>query len=223
MRRVLALPGLLAVLAAFAPEVVHARETVAVFAPGNPHVPRGESVSEQCEASERCECPGQRDLELSGSGVVRHLPVQADTFLRLEERRVNGIDIDIYHFKQPYRLSELQLPFKILPLRNVDLTDMQLIEVTPRQALDSWFPGYAWSVLVCRRCEGRHLGWKFTPTTGNGAPFYALIVETVDGEETLKTAVPNERLLLTGLRAVGQPLAAIGLAASALRDLSGSR
>ena len=53
---------------------------------------------------------------------------------------------------------------------------MELLEVPSKDALDSWFPGFAWSILLCKRCEGRHLGWKFTPT-GDGVPFYALIVE----------------------------------------------
>eukprot|EP01039_Chlorochromonas_danica_P007792 gene7792-8603_t len=28
-------------------------------------------------------------------------------------------------------------------------------------ARDSWFPGYAWTILYCGRC-GNHLGWRFT-------------------------------------------------------------
>ena len=28
----------------------------------------------------------------------------------------------------------------------------------------SWFPGYAWSICYCARCE-EHIGWKFTTTT----------------------------------------------------------
>lgn len=76
------------------------------------------------------------------------------------------------------------------------------------QSMDSWFPGYSWSILVCSRCGGRHLGWKFSPTASAlaGVPFYALIVEAT--KEELKSS------LMVTLRAVGQPLAAIGLAAS---------
>ena len=115
----------------------------------------------------------------------------------------------LYNFKQPGRLSSLQLPFKLLLLRQLDLEDTQLLEVPVEQAIDSWFPGYRWSILLCRRCGGRHLGWKFSPESSalQGMPFYALIVEATK-EEELKSS------LLVTLRAVGQPLAAIGLAAS---------
>jgi len=145
------------------------------------------------------------------------LPVQGDTFRGIEERRlVGGLEITIYNFDQPRRLSELQLPFKILPMRRIDLTDVQVVEVPPKQALDSWFPGYAWSILICDRCKGRHLGWKFTPagpSALNSEAFYALIVEAIDAEEEEPLA---QQRFLAGLRAVGQPLAAIGLTASIL-------
>ena len=29
---------------------------------------------------------------------------------------------------------------------------------------DSWFPGYAWTILYCRVC-GHHLGWHFTSSS----------------------------------------------------------
>merc|ERR1712113_1086164 len=132
-----------------------------------------------------------------GATTLPRLAVQPDTFLRIETKKVVGMEIDIYHFKQPGRLSYLELPFKLLPLRAIDLTDVGVIEVPTNQAMDSWFPGYAWSVLVCSRCEGTHIGWKFTPTDGKGQAFYALIVETIDKEqeELLSTAAQAERLI----------------------------
>lgn len=36
----------------------------------------------------------------------------------------------------------------------------------------TWFPGYAWRVAVCGRCDG-HLGWMYT-AAGDG--FYGLII-----------------------------------------------
>eukprot|EP00913_Durusdinium_trenchii_P016534 g15539.t1 len=122
----------------------------------------------------------------------------ADSFIGMEEHEVQGLKVNLYNFKQPARLSELQLPFKLLLLRSVDLTDTQLYEVPMKQAVDSWFPGFAWSILLCKRCQGRHLGWKFTPTsTTDGSAFYALIVEAAKEEEL-------ENHLLVTLRAVGR-------------------
>ncbi|XP_054752351.2 protein cereblon-like isoform X1 [Lytechinus pictus] len=34
---------------------------------------------------------------------------------------------------------------------------------------NSWFPGYAWTILQCRRCTS-HMGWKFTATEKNFKP-----------------------------------------------------
>jgi hypothetical protein len=39
----------------------------------------------------------------------------------------------------------------------------------------SWFPGYRWSVQVCRGCEA-HLGWRFD-REGDG--FYGLISDSL--------------------------------------------
>eukprot|EP00435_Cladocopium_sp_Y103_P071584 s72_g37.t2 len=112
---------------------------------------------------------------------------------RMEEHEVHGLKVSLYNFKQPARLSELQLPFKLLLLRQVDQTDLELLEVPSKDALDSWFPGFAWSILLCKRCEGRHLGWKFTPT-GDGVPFYALIVEAAKEDELESRLLVHLRL-----------------------------
>lgn len=200
--------------------VASAREA-AVVATGSPYASGKLGQCNQRETSsfeESCTCPVQ-GLSLPPSLALQGLRVQTDdAFLRLEKRHVAGQDIQLYHFKQPRRLSNLELPFKILPLRRIDLDGVRIVEVPPQQALDSWFPGYAWSILVCTRCEeGLHLGWKFTPTSTQGAePFYALIVDTVDGDEEVRAGVPQDLGLLAGLRVVGQPLAAIGLAAASL-------
>lgn len=211
------LPAILALVFSFVP--AYGRESCTLLATGNPHMP-----SQCLESSEKsaggCDCPAQRLLELTAQNLVPQQPVQSDTFLRLETRRANGLEVNLYNFKQPGRLSPLELPFKILAVRQVDLTDIKVIEVPAQQALDSWFPGYAWSILVCERCQGRHLGWKFTPAKvgPQQEAFYALIVEAVEAEEdeTLRTA---EGKLLAAFRVVGQPLAAIGLTASALQSL----
>lgn len=211
---------LLLFIAAFSAPLAECRAREAeVMAPGNPHMTPKANAAE-CASAGPCQCPAQQ-LSISGANAMPRLPVQSDTFMRVETKRAAGVEIDIYHFKQPGRLSELELPFKLLPLRAVELSDVVEMEVSPTQAMDSWFPGYAWSILVCTRCDGTHIGWKFTPTTAvGGQAFYALIVETVDKEEEdpLSTAARSAENLLASIRVAGRPLAALGIAASALNS-----
>ena len=85
-----------------------------------------------------------------------------------------------YHFRQPKRLSHLQLPFKIILVTALPSADIRAIAVDSRQADDSWFVGYSWSLLFCGSaesdgCDGEtHLGWRYTSASGD--VFYALIV-----------------------------------------------
>eukprot|EP00927_Polykrikos_kofoidii_P015848 TRINITY_DN1709_c0_g2_i2.p1 TRINITY_DN1709_c0_g2~~TRINITY_DN1709_c0_g2_i2.p1 ORF type:complete len:234 (+),score=50.22 TRINITY_DN1709_c0_g2_i2:103-804(+) len=218
--------------AAFAlvlPDLVNGREA-AVVATGNPYqVGDGGTAAERsatCETRSAqddvstCSCPVQ-GLALPTELALTGLRVQTDdAFLRLESRRVAGREIELYHFKQPQRLSSLELSFKILPLRRIDFADVEVIEVAPKDSLDSWFPGYAWSVIVCTRCNGLHLGWKFTPTSTQGEAFFGLIVDTVEGDEEVRLKSLQHLGVLAGLRVVGQPLAALGLAAVGLRSSS---
>lgn len=37
----------------------------------------------------------------------------------------------------------------------------------------SWFPGYAWTIIQCKKCSN-HLGWRFTSNTLNPKCFYGL-------------------------------------------------
>ena len=68
----------------------------------------------------------------------------------------------------------------------------QVLEVSPEQARDSWFVGYEWSIVICRRGSGRHLGWKFTPRGHtNEAPFYALIVAASEVEAGMRGQVTS--------------------------------
>ena len=52
--------------------------------------------------------------------------------------RHQGVPLNIYAFRQPARLSELELPFRILPMRAIDLTGVVEIPVAPKEAIDSW-------------------------------------------------------------------------------------
>ena len=42
----------------------------------------------------------------------------------------------------------------------------------PAEAFFSWFPGYAWRVVVCRGC-GVHLGWSY----GDPVDFWGLVLD----------------------------------------------
>ena len=45
----------------------------------------------------------------------------------------------------------------------------------------TWFPGYAWQVVVCAGCAA-HLGWAYSPT-GAGEGFHGLILERLVSEQ----------------------------------------
>jgi hypothetical protein len=47
----------------------------------------------------------------------------------------------------------------------------------------SWFPGYRWQLVACRRC-GVHLGWRYVRKDGS---FYGLI------EDRLRAGTGGER------------------------------
>merc|ERR1712216_764028 len=110
------------------------------------------------------------------------MATQADTFKAIVKKRVWGMDVPLYLFQQPARLSALELPFKLLLVRHVPLEGLVELSVDPREAMDSWFVGYALTIVVCERCDGvTHLGWRFTSTSGADS-FYALIVDYHDDE-----------------------------------------
>jgi hypothetical protein len=55
------------------------------------------------------------------------------------------------------------------------VTEAAVHEVSPRQSVFSWFPGYVWAVCACAACRV-HLGWRFT---GGGPAFVGLIRERI--------------------------------------------
>ena len=88
------------------------------------------------------------------------------------------LPVPLYHFKQPSRLNPRQLPFKLLRMKSLDQEGLLHVDVSESQARDSWFIGHTWQIVMCERCNGwKHIGWKFTPTTGGEIEaFYAVIV-----------------------------------------------
>ena len=136
--------------------------------------------------------------------MVAPLATQTDTLLRIEVVEVNGLDVPIYSFKQPARLSTLELPFKVLPVARINAANIVALRVDEQHALDSWFPGYKWDVLVDVSCNS-HVGWRFSPVDGTGDAFFALIVKTKD-EDLLSVASSFAEALRAKL-SVGVPAA----------------
>ena len=103
-----------------------------------------------------------------------------------------------YHFRQPERLSPLQLPFKIVLVTAVDAAGISQVAVGALHAADSWFEGYSWSLLLC---ADMHLGWRYTAASGHA--FDALIVTY--GEEGTAASVSALPVLLPSSLRVGIP------------------
>jgi len=141
--------------------------------------------------TDSCRCPALSMNPLAAMTDAA-LQTQPDTFMKLERKKHMGFELPIYHFKQPGRISHLQLPFKVLPMYSIDQTGIVDIPAPEGNGLDSWFPGYEWSILVCRICEQSfHVGWRYTPTSPSAdkKEFFALIVQY--GEENKQKSSGN--------------------------------
>lgn len=153
---------------------------------GNPHGSAKcfthEEPSTAAGGGAACECPAQA---LSPQNLALD-PVepQGDTFLTVVKKKWMNFEIPVYHFKQPERLSELQLPFKVVRVKQLDPTGIVELSVPPRMSADSWFVGYSWSIVMCQQCQHPlHLGWRFTSNANPQDFFYALIVSYGDNKE----------------------------------------
>ncbi len=152
-----------------------------LVADGNPHA---SSNGAGC-------CPAQSlptEKLLPSSALLEK---QADTFLGLRTVKHLGQPIEVLSFRQPSRLSELELPFELVLSTSIDPSGIVEVEAPPADAHDSWFPDYAWRHwVVCDAGVGQptHLGWRFERKSGSAGPgpdhFYALIVraERREGE-----------------------------------------
>ena len=154
---------------AMAAAVMGAAGTASVRPIPNPHV----------SDTTACLCSSQ--IVVPQNTIFSPTQLQPDTFLAMETVKVGEASVPIYQFKQPERLSSLQLPFKIVLQKNLPTNDDLYELEVGQEGLDSWFIGYKWSVLVCSSdCNGRntHIGWHFKPVNSGEKGFYALIVKT---------------------------------------------
>ena len=159
------------------------RSTVALevlLADGNPHSDGAGTTASCCPAQA---LPPQRML----GAEAALLSLQYDTFVRRRSRSHLGHPVEVFTFKQPARLSHLELGFDLALVDEMDPVGILEIAAQPAEAADSWFPDYAWShYVICAASPNvpRHLGWRFTRkplATGAGPDtFVALIVRTED-------------------------------------------
>eukprot|EP00568_Trieres_chinensis_P000996 CAMPEP_0183303910 /NCGR_PEP_ID=MMETSP0160_2-20130417/9184_1 /TAXON_ID=2839 ORGANISM="Odontella Sinensis, Strain Grunow 1884" /NCGR_SAMPLE_ID=MMETSP0160_2 /ASSEMBLY_ACC=CAM_ASM_000250 /LENGTH=221 /DNA_ID=CAMNT_0025466885 /DNA_START=32 /DNA_END=697 /DNA_ORIENTATION=- len=178
-RPLLLLLGLSSLLLGPSSALLNAEETE-VEVIGNPHATKEtEHTSgdrDTCDSSSACE----PKLLLSPHRIIRTRSVatQADTLVGVETKKVLGVPVPVYQFRQPARLSAAELPFKLILVSDIDSkVGLSEVPVDPKAASDSWFPGYRWSPVVCSACGNHvHVGWKFSRPDSGGF-FYALIVE----------------------------------------------
>ena len=127
--------------------------------------------------------------------------------------KVLTVPVPVYSMKQPARLSEAQLEFQLVLVKELgQSTGIQEVPFPMEKAMDSWFPGYYWAPLVLSCGENnnnwQHVGWKFTALHDNGgnsnrfSHFYALIVQI----DTKKQA---QALRIGGFKAPGWMVAAV--------------
>jgi len=161
---------------------VHAIRADTVFATGNLYQDRP-TCNAGAESACGCQCSAQHIDPLA---LFHEVPaVQKDTFEGVVTKSHLGVQVPVYHFRQPSRLSHLELPFKLVLLRNLGAASGVVeVPVDMKQAVDSWFPDYYWGyLLICTECSTPvHLGWKFVPKhkADSSTSFYALIVDYTD-------------------------------------------
>eukprot|EP00039_Didymoeca_costata_P030375 m.29251 g.29251 ORF g.29251 m.29251 type:complete len:223 (-) comp8081_c0_seq1:98-766(-) len=173
---------------------------------GNPHMPHEKSFEDVClGGAGGCEAEFLNPAQLAGMPV--NLAVQQESFAGIRKIKYMGMPVDVYKFNQPRSLSHLQLPFKLVLVRSLNLADVEVVEVPPTQGLNSWFLGYHWSILACNKCNRiTHLGWKFTSNSDPEDFFFALIVDLAEEpqEERVDATVPLvdvvTELLKVGMR-----------------------
>jgi len=149
---------------------------------GNPHIskiPTSKHEKDECLGG----CVAAQMID--PTQIIMHpMATQPDTLMAVVTRKYLGVPVPLYAFRQSPRLTSRPLPFKLLLQRSIDLQGVESYNVPPAQAMDSWFLGYHWSVVVCHGCDGlMHLGWKFTSNANPADDFYALIVAYGEAEK----------------------------------------
>eukprot|EP00325_Prymnesiales_sp_UTEX-LB-985_P032260 CAMPEP_0174716014 /NCGR_PEP_ID=MMETSP1094-20130205/22739_1 /TAXON_ID=156173 /ORGANISM="Chrysochromulina brevifilum, Strain UTEX LB 985" /LENGTH=233 /DNA_ID=CAMNT_0015915687 /DNA_START=150 /DNA_END=851 /DNA_ORIENTATION=- len=187
-----------------------------LVAEGNPH-----TIELRTAALPAC-CPAQSlppERMMLGAATLRR---QQDTFVRMHMRSHLGRQVEVFTFRQPARLSHLELPFDLALVDDIDPSDIVEVATPPADASDSWFPDYVWSSFVVCTAGGvpRHLGWRYTRKAGaiGGGPrsFVALIVRSSEAEAE---AVPPAQSKAAIVEAVALPAGKEELAMENIKPL----
>jgi len=182
-----------------------------IEATGNPHVKAfcddQKSKGGEPEYSECSPSYCQPNLLLQPHRIL-HTPMktQSDTFLGIVTKKVLSVPIPIYQFKQPRRLSELELPYEMVLVSDIDGAAggglIREVPVDPKMSVDSWFVGYRWSPIMCG--ESLHVGWKFEKIGNPTEFFYALIVSMKKKEdESVMTAASSFAEAVVDMLSIG--------------------
>jgi len=96
----------------------------------NPHMP---------QSAQTCHTPCSAQTLDPSTIIQTQLPVQADTFQSLKIVKYLGTPVPVYQFKQPARLSSLELPFSIVNVQSLGWADdVVVVPVAEEKGLDSW-------------------------------------------------------------------------------------
>eukprot|EP00466_Bigelowiella_natans_P005683 jgi/Bigna1/77243/fgenesh1_pg.46_\ len=138
-------------------------------------------MEDTCPA-DSCRCPA---LSLNPLAAMTDaaLPTQPDTFMKLVRKKHMGFELPIYHFKQPERISHLQLPFKVLPMYSIDETDLKTLRRKRRPECFLGINGQYWCAEFAR--------------------FFALIVQY--GEENKQKSSGNAEIETEEALTIGIP------------------
>mmetsp|Transcript_125052 Transcript_125052/g.186781 ORF Transcript_125052/g.186781 Transcript_125052/m.186781 type:complete len:202 (-) Transcript_125052:184-789(-) len=132
--------------------------------------------------------------------LTKPLATQEDTFQELSYTKIMGVPIPTYRMKQPKRLSDAELQYQLVLVKDLSAygkSQIKTASVEMERAKDSWFPGYYWNPLFmyCPQAnELQHVGWKFMALDSkNPLPFFyalmAKIEERRKGGEAVHTIV----------------------------------
>jgi hypothetical protein len=129
--------------------VGHALVDEAVLAEGNPHMHAHQKQPSPAS------CPAQALVPQTFLADALLLRKQEDTFLHAEQRTHLGEPVSVLHFKQPGRLSNLEFPFALVLLADINPAGIVEVPTPANEAKDSWFPDFSWNHwVVCSQPVG---------------------------------------------------------------------